>query len=175
MLKKLIPVLSVLALLLAACSPAAATTAYPAPGEEAYPSPEAPLESGVGDPVTVDPEIYPAPGAPTAYDPQPDDTKLTRSEVKVAPETVQIILDAAPIVYVRFLVEVSDLCQQVRVIVNPPQDGKVNLEVYTVADSALVCAQMINQIVPTVTLGSLQPGSYEILVNGTTAGTFEVK
>jgi hypothetical protein len=61
------------------------------------------------------------------------------------------------------------------VVVQPPQEGKIAMEVYSVADSSAECAQMINSIVPTVTLGALQPGSYELMINGEAATTFEVK
>lgn len=169
----------VLTLLLAACSRTNGQSptidnAYPSPETQPYAYPDPQVSPDENSAPGLDPLIYPPPGQATVFDSVPEDADMVRSPVTLIPDTIQVILDASPIVFLRMTVEVVDLCQQVRIIVNPPQDGKINVEMYSLAEKDNTCAQVVNQIVPTVTLGSLQPGSYELLINGESASTFEV-
>lgn len=170
----------IVGLFLAACSRAVDSTPtmeinYPAPEVQPVPYPEPSVSPGTESEPTLNPEIYPAPGKATVFDPVDEDSDLVRSDVELMRDTVQIILDDAPVVFVRFTVQVIDLCQQVRVIVKPPESGKINLEVYSVAAQDNACAQVVTPIVPTMTLGALDPGSYELLINGESITTFEMQ
>jgi hypothetical protein len=65
-------------------------------------------------------------------------------------------------------------CHQLRVNVNPPDaDNKIMVDVYTVSNPDMICAQVLQPFSETIELGTFPGGHYSVCVNGQLAGEFD--
>jgi hypothetical protein len=65
-------------------------------------------------------------------------------------------------------------CHKLRVVVSPPDAAKtVQLEVYTVIDTQMMCAEVLAPFEVPIALGSFTGGTYTVMVNGEVLGTFD--
>jgi hypothetical protein len=174
-----------LSFLLAACSGPAGAPALPT---EQPPTTEVPTAmptetpppdptKGPEEPVTGVPGPGGTPGA-QPWEPQPDDARLTRGEVFLDGAEV-LVLESFPLqVRLHLAGSLPTGCHQLRVAVTPPDaNNAIAVEVYTVVDPNLMCAQVLAEFDQAIPLGSFPTdehpsGSYTVVVNGETAGEF---
>jgi hypothetical protein len=198
-LKHIAPIL-IITVLLVACggggaSPTAVATektsatqttpaiSYPAPGEQTPVLPTAPYPAP-GEETPVPDNPYPAPGTPgggtssvppSGYEPQPGDKNLTRDSVLLNMEDSQVVINSeSPIqVSVQLSGSLSDPCHQLRVVVSLANaNHEINLEVYSVYDSSLMCITVIKPFSVNIPLGTYPSGHYTVFVNGELLGEF---
>lgn len=166
MLKQTITFLLLTAMLLAACAPASL-----------------PVDGGVKDIPTASPDdavSKPDPGAtplpagdvedPSA--PRASDAALTRSQAFVDSYEVLTLESFPPQYRIRVKGTLPTPCHQLRMAVSPPDAaGNIEVEVYSVVDPNLTCAQVLQDFEHSVSLGDLPPGrEYVVLVNDQRAG-----
>lgn len=166
MLKKTITLLLLTAALLAACAPASL-----------------PADGGVKDIPTASPDdavsrpgagATPQPGGepddPSA--PRASDAALTRSEAFVDSYEVLTLETFPPQYRIRVKGTLPTPCHQLRMAVSlPDAAGNIEVEVYSVVDPNLTCAQVLKDFEHSVSLGDLPPGrEYVVLVNDQPAG-----
>ena len=193
MMRKLIFTLTVFTLLLAACAPSGqppqsseqppviteepssgAVTEYPGPDvnvivptvPSSYPSPDAPVSSGGGGGSPID----------SIYAPQPGDDKLVRGNVFLEWESSELlIMESFPIQVTALLRgNLPDPCHQLRAVVTVDEEKKrVDIEVYSLAQSGVACITVLEPFEASVPLGSFSGGSYSVYANGEMLGTFE--
>ncbi len=116
----------------------------------------------------------PVPAGP-GYGPQPGDEKLERGNV--FPNSMELLtLESYPPQFVLALSgSLPTPCHNLRVAVAEPVDGKINVDVYSLVDPNMMCAQVLEEFQVNVPLGSPPAGKYEVLVNGVKAGEIEWK
>ncbi len=111
---------------------------------------------------------------PPAYLPLPNDVKLTKASafidsadllfVETAPVQINLILGG----------HLPTPCHELRVKIEPPDDkNDIHVEVYSVADPEVICAQVLRAFNETIALGSYSSGSYMIWINGDPIGNFD--
>jgi len=160
-------ILLALMLTLAACAPAA----LPADGgikdvptsaiDDAASKPDAsttPLPAGAGE----------DPSAPRA-----SDAALSRGEAFVDQYQVLTLESFPPQYRISVKGSLPTPCHQLRIAVGKPDAaGNIEVEVYSVVDPTITCAQVLQDFEHSVSLGDLPPGKeYVILVNDQRAGT----
>ncbi|MCC7360010.1 MAG: hypothetical protein IT317_11060 [Anaerolineales bacterium] len=164
-----------LALLLAACAPAAPVPDTPA--EPATDTPVAPTP-GSDEPVTSPTQLPAAtPGTPVApaWAPQPGDAALDRGTIYL--DVIEVFLLESYPVQVQLHLEGSrpTPCHQLRVAAAPPDtQGHIVVEVYTVTDPGQACTQQLAPLSENINLGSYPSGSYTVIVNGKKAAEIVV-
>lgn len=149
-MKRLLIVLLVL-VSMAACAPAPTQ------------SPDTPVDSG-GSPNSL----------PPIYAPRPGDDQLTRGEVFI--DSVEILaMESFPVQYAILLKgSLPTPCHEVRVVYNEPDsENKIKLEVYSVTDPNIACAQVLQPFEQNVYLGSFPSGHYTVWVNGEQVAEFD--
>ncbi|MCC6146176.1 MAG: hypothetical protein IT308_01270 [Anaerolineaceae bacterium] len=66
-------------------------------------------------------------------------------------------------------------CHQLRTKVHPPgEKNEINVEVYSLVDPAMICAQVLAPFEEQFELGSYPAGGYTVVVNGQERGRFEI-
>jgi len=142
--------------LLSACGPAAAPSSdrdYPSPSDREYPSP-----------------------ADNQYAPQPGDDALTRAGFQLDKQATKILtLESNPPQFtVALKGDLPTACHQLRVVKNPPDaNGKIVIEVYTVADPNKACAQVTKTFEGSIALGSFAKGHYSVWINDIMIGEID--
>lgn len=137
--------------------------------------PPQPVEATQG-PVTAEPlpvtEI-PAGGGQGQDDwrPQPGDEELERGEVIIAESGILTLESFPP----QFVLHVSgtkgDPCRVVRAVAPEPDDqGRIQVEVYSLYDPAALCIQVVKGFDLNLPLGSLPQGNYTVWLNGEMVG-----
>ncbi len=173
-------------LLVAACSPVAvptdppsvytpAPTLTPAPSEDLQaqqgvrPDENGPVvdngsanETGGGDMSDLDPSLVA---------PQPEDANLTRDQVYLD-EMEALTLESAPPQYqIRLAGSLPTPCHALRVMVNEPDAiGRIQVEVYSVADPNMICTAVLQPFAVTVPVELPGPGTFPVRVNGQEIG-----
>lgn len=181
-MKHIVPLLLVIATLLAACSSPTTETAAPvdqATEAVAYPGPQT-----VGLP-TITP-AYPSPSEGSAseggakviinYKPINTDGNLTRANVFLELKDSEIlVMESAPVqVNVLLKGNMPDPCHELRVIPTTDEANKrVDLEVYTLARKGGACITVLQPFEVTISLGSFSGGKYEVYANGEKLGDFD--
>jgi hypothetical protein len=180
---RILSVVVVLSFLLAACSgpagaPALPTEQLPTHTEVPAMPTEPPTPTGDPDePVTGVPGEGGTPAA-QPWEPHPDDAALNRGEVFLDGAEV-LIMESFPLqIRLHLAGSRPTPCHQLRVAVAPPDANNViAVEVYTVVDPEMVCAQVLAEFDETIPLGRFPTdehpsGAYTVIVNGETAGEF---
>ncbi|NOH03657.1 MAG: hypothetical protein HND47_17695 [Chloroflexi bacterium] len=161
-MKHLVYLSITLALILAACAPAA-------DGPDASDSP-------VSYPNVSYPNSGENPPVPPAddYAPRPEDASLTRGPAYVD-STDLLTLESYPL---QFMLQLKGSlptpCHALRVAVSAPDaQNKVMVDVYSVSDPNMMCAQMLKSFEVNIPLGSFPAGKYTLWVNGSQVAEFD--
>ncbi len=133
-----------------------------------------------GDPVNQNPSYpnpsYPNPSAPQTGDfaPQPGDADFLRGEVYLD-STELLTLESFPLQFMLSLKgNLPTPCSRLRVKVSPPDSEKrVAVDVYSVIDPAVMCAQVLQSFDVNIPLGSFPEGKYTLWVNGDMVAKFQ--
>lgn len=176
-------IISLVAIVLTACSPT------PTSEPSAYP-----MESPYTVPTTVD--AYPGPSGtdvsevlpgacdvgkpcewPTSevktpdYSPLPADKNLTRADAHISDMDV-VLSQTEPVQGIlQISGELPNPCYSLRAEVSEPDaDQVINVDIYTVVDPNAICAQVIKPYAKNIELGVLPAGKYSVKVNGTLVG-----
>lgn len=147
------------------------------PLQDAYPARPAPPPAYPAYPARpATPPAYPAPtqGAGQPY-PPPGDREGERSPVYLDSSDV-LLLESDP-VQVRLVLRGSlpTPCHELRTRVSEPDEqNRIEVEVYSLADPDVICAQMLATFEEQVPLGSFADGTYSVWVNSELAGEFSL-
>jgi hypothetical protein len=154
-MKRILLPLILVILILDACSPAATEPAATPP------TPDQPVSS----------DDTPA---PQIASPTPADSNLMRSNVYLDSADL-LTLESYPLQFT--LVLSGDLptpCNQLRVDVSPPDaEKKINVDVYSVIQPDMACAQVLEPFEKNIPLGSFPTGHYTLWVNGELTAEFD--
>jgi len=164
-------------LVVSACLPLhaqqpAAGSASPSSGITPGVSPPALPQGGPtspAPPVTVGAEPTPA------YAPRPGDEALARGGVFLDAASL-LVQGSNPAHYVLSLKgNLPTPCHTLRVKVNPPDArNQIMIEVYSLSDPNIMCAEVLKPFEQTVDLGGFPIGHYTVFVNGSQVGEFDV-
>jgi hypothetical protein len=121
----------------------------------------------------VNSEIPAIPG-PSAYGPVPEDANLSRGQVYLN-STDLLIMESYPLQFSLSLKgDLPTPCNKLRVDVQKPDaDGNIAVDVYSVVDPALACAQVLEPFEVNIPLGSFPPGHYKLSANRETVAEFD--
>jgi hypothetical protein len=65
-------------------------------------------------------------------------------------------------------------CHQLQADIDPPDaENKINIDVYSVADPAKLCTQVLQPFSETLELGTFPSGHYSVWLNGELVGEFD--
>ncbi len=178
MFRKSLYLTLILALILGAC---ASATDTPAPTEpKTVPEPTA-YPDVIGGPAVIPPNPYPEPAGEvqmiTDFAPLTGDEKWSRGNVYLTEGESSIVLaESFPVqVSVTLIGSLPTPCHQLRVIVSKPDaENKINLEVYSVTDPEVMCITVLAPFSSRVDLGTYKSGHYEVYINGTLLGAFDL-
>ncbi len=150
-MKRLLPILLTLALL-AACAPT--QTALP----------DSPISSD--DPIP-----------PLKFDdtiPRPADSSLLRENAYIE-STDLLTMESYPLQFMLTVKgELPTPCNQLRVEVRPPDaDNKILVDVYSLVEPDIMCAEVIQPFSQNIPLGSFPSGHYTLWVNGEKVAEFD--
>lgn len=129
-----------------------------------------------GTPAAPPPPTPPAPTRPAAaqpYDPQPGDTAWLRDLAYL--DSARLVVRASQPPQVSLVVSGSlpTPCHQLRArAAAPDPDSRIRVDVYSVVDPSLICAQMLAGFEAAIALADPPPGSYTVWANGQLAGDF---
>lgn len=134
----------------------------------AYPAPQA------GEPVSAYPPAD-APASDLPWAPQAADATWQRDKATIESKDVLTMESMPPQFSLNLKGTLPTPCHQLRVSVQPPDvENRIEVEVYSVVDPNLMCAQVLGPFETAVPLTGLPSGKYIILVNGEQAGEIEV-
>jgi hypothetical protein len=145
-MKNILIIISILTVLLAACSPATSTSV-----------PTSPPNSGPGD-----------------YLPKPEDSALTRGTIFLD-STDLLTMESFPLQFsLNLKGSLPTPCHQLRISANKPDpQNQIHLDVYSLADPNVACAQVLEPFEVNYALGSFPTGHYTLFVNGTQIAEFD--
>jgi len=108
------------------------------------------------------------------FDPKPEDAMLERSTIHLDYVGL-LILESYPVqINLELQGYLPTPCHNMRVSILPPdQENRINIEVYSVVDPAMMCIQVIKEFETFVPLGSFSTGHYTVYINGELAGEFD--
>lgn len=157
--------LFIVALTLAACTPAQQATheISTLPPDTAVTSPPE------GTVPTNGPTQNPNPFAPA-----PGDANLTPGNVFIQEVSLLIRESFPPQIALALKGELPTPCNQLRVQINPPDaSNKISVEVYSVINPDMMCTQVIKPFEENVNLGTFPTGHYSVYVNEELVGEFD--
>jgi hypothetical protein len=120
----------------------------------------------------------------TQFSVQPGDYQLVKGEVFLVNGQSKVLKAGEQLEEPAVLL-VGNLptpCNQLRIVLNPPapdavvgpaSDEKINLDVYSVADTHTACIEMLQPFTVIFPLGSHPTGHYSVVVNGQLLGEFD--
>jgi hypothetical protein len=109
-----------------------------------------------------------------SYIPQPNDVNLSRAEAFVDEMGLLIRESYPPQITLGISGNLPTPCHQLRANINAPDpENKINVEVYTVVDPAMLCTQVLKPLQENIELGTFPSGHYSVWVNGELAGEFD--
>lgn len=138
------------------------------------------LSSCSGSPLTpaptegIEPTLTPTTPPVVSYFPRPQDASLTRGEVY--PDSADLLISGSTPAPVNVVIKGSlpNPCYQLRVLFEPPDaDNQVRLQLYSVVDLSLICAQVIQDFELTIPLGTFPAGHYSVWINAINIGEFD--
>lgn len=112
--------------------------------------------------------------SPPAYAPRPNDDELLRGEAYV--DSVDLLaMESYPLQFALIIKgSLPTPCHELRALLNEPfENGKIIVNVYSVADPNAVCAQMLQPFEQTIFLGSFPGQHYTVWVNGKQVAQFD--
>ncbi len=113
-------------------------------------------------------------GLPPIYAPRPGDDQFQRGEVFLD-STDLLTMESFPLQFSLMLKgSLPTPCNELRVSIGETNaDGRIDLEVYSVSDPSIMCAQMLQSFEQSIYLGSFPSGHYTIWVNGKQVAEFD--
>lgn len=123
---------------------------------------------------------YPNPSYPNPaqssedYLPNPADANLSRSAAYVD-LTDLLTMESFPLQFSLHITgNLPTPCHQLRILKNQPDpQSQIRLDVYSVVDPNMVCAEVLEPFEVNVPLGSYPAGHYIVIVNGTPVAEFD--
>lgn len=102
------------------------------------------------------------------YAPRESDSKLSRSQIYLDSSQLNI-MESFPLQFSVHLVgSMPTPCHQLRITVSPAdQEKRILIEIYSLADPEMMCAEVLQKFDVTIPLGSFPKGHYSIWINGT--------
>ena len=144
-------------LLVAACSPTVTRT----------PDLDSPVTSPPAGIQTEEPSAMP-------YAPQPNDANFVRELIFIEELGLLIRESYPPQIALGISGNLPTPCHQLRAVISAPDaENKINVDVYTVVDPNLMCAQVLKPFSETIELGTFPSGHYSVWVNDQLAGEFD--
>lgn len=119
-------------------------------------------------------DTLPAPSVDGSYLPLPQDENLARGTVELALSDL-LTLESYPLQYNLHLKgTLPSPCHQLRIAVDSPDEhNQIQVDVYSVVDPQVMCAQVLQEFEVTVSLGSYPTGSYSLQVNEKVIAEFQ--
>jgi hypothetical protein len=151
---------------------------YPQPGGNATVSKGVPYPENAqpaGQTPYPQPAVTQAPGAPQPWEPQPGDDKLQRGNVYLDSQQIVTLESFPPQFVLELKGNLPTPCNKLRVKLNMPDANRqLQVEVYSLADPAEICIQILEAFQVSVPLKSLPSGTYQVLVNQQPVGDLTV-
>ena len=125
-------------------------------------------------PISSDPDTGLPPDPSDSYIPEDDDANLSQGKVYLD-STDMLVLESYP-VQINLLLKGSlpTPCHKLRVLVHEPDaDKRIDIDVYSVVDSSLICIQVLEAFERTIPLGSFPTGHYTVWINSEKIGEFD--
>lgn len=158
-MRKTTLLMSILVFVLSACS---ADASEPANSNPSYPNSSYPNPS------------YPNPSSQNDYAPQPSDANLIRGELYLETKEVLTLESFPPQFTLHMTGNLPTPCHNLRAAVNlPDSENKIVVDVYSVVDPDVICAQVLAPFDVTIPLGSFPLGKYTLWVNGVMVAEFQ--
>ena len=185
-MKQILTVLILLGLLVSACAsvPGAGTVApedgLPVEGSPGTGDPSPQETPGLED--TLDPDTpvssEDTPDAqggsePSPLEPLPDEENLSRGNVFLDEADI-LVLESFPVQIVLHLTgQLPTPCHQLRAdLQGPDEQNRIEIEVFSLVDPGVMCAQVVEDFDRRINLGSFPGGTYTVWVNGEQIGEF---
>jgi hypothetical protein len=109
-----------------------------------------------------------------SFVPEPADISLTRGEVIINSTDLLVMESFPPQFMLSLKGNLPTPCHHMRAAVDPPDaDNKIMVDVYTVSNPDMMCAQVLQPFSETIELGTFPGGHYSVWVNGQLAGEFD--
>ena len=111
---------------------------------------------------------------PPAYLSLPSDVNLTKASAFI--DSADLLFVETDPVQINLILggHLPTPCHELRVKIEAPDDeNDIHVEVYSVADPEVICAQVLRAFNETISLGSYPTGSYMIWINGKKIGNFD--
>ena len=114
-------------------------------------------------------------GAAQPWEPQPGDDKLQRGNVYLDSQQILTLESFPPQFVLELKGNLPTPCHKLRVKVNPPDANRqIQVEVYSLADPAEICIQVLEAFQVSVPLKDLSSGTYQVSVNQQPVGELTV-
>ena len=111
---------------------------------------------------------------PPAYLPLSRDGRLTKASAFV--DSADLLFVETDPVQINLILSghLPTPCHELRVKIEAPDDkNDIHIEIYSVADAEVICAQVLRAFNETIALGSYPSGSYMVWINGDPIGNFD--
>ena len=106
--------------------------------------------------------------------PKRGDENLTRGTVFIQESELLIRESFPPQISLVFRGDLPTPCHELRAVVNPPnEENKIVVDVYSVVEPDLICAQVLQSFEESIDLGNFPSGPYKVWINGEMAGEFD--
>jgi hypothetical protein len=110
----------------------------------------------------------------TPYAPLSSDTAFKRSSVFIETIDLLVMESFPPQISLQLTGSLPTPCHQLRVKTNPPDaENRIDIEVYSVVNPGMMCAQVLSPFDANVQLGSFPVGHYSVWINGEKIGEFD--
>lgn len=171
MLFRMILLISIMALLVAACgSPAQQTPAE----DKSVDKTETPMPA---TPTPTEPvETQPSEGPQYApLEPLPDEGEMIRGGISIRTSEI-ILMESFPVqVQLRVSGVLPTPCHMPRAeVTGPDEDGNIYVEMWTLTDTDAVCIQVLQPFETSIPLGSYESGSFTVFLNDKEVGDFSL-
>jgi hypothetical protein len=107
------------------------------------------------------------------YAPKTGDLGLKQDGVTLTSLSLSERYDLTPIrAELHVFGSMPSVCSELRIKVNPPNiEYQISIEIYSVADSKLICENVFQQVDTTILLGAYSAGQYTVWVNENLVGS----
>lgn len=115
-----------------------------------------------------------SPNTANPYAPQPGDAALTRASAFINSADLIFMQSFPPQVGLILRGSLPTPCHHLRALIHAPdENNNIEVEVYSVADPAEICVQVLGAFEASIPMGSFPSGHYTVTVNGQRVGEFD--
>jgi hypothetical protein len=108
------------------------------------------------------------------YAPKPEDVNLSRGTVFLEEKGLIIRESYPPQIALGISGNLPNPCHALRVVIaKPDAENEINVEVYSVVDSNMLCTEVLKPFSETIELGTFPSGHYSVWVNSEMVGEFD--